>query len=218
MEQCQAVEVEGVVAFVRRRDEQIERRLQRVDEVLTRRAEIGQLELPAVVVRQPRRGVAAVGIAQDRRQLGVVAVAALAAMALQVARDPELLEPADAPQHPQRRLELGALRHLQAGAESLFAGSNRTQRMIARVDQRQRQQVFPGPAHARRIHVRGLDIEHVASFADCLASASLFIPVVGVGPAEATSPNATDDGVANGRASAWRDCRIGHLQEKRSHR
>ena len=42
-----------------------------------------------------------------------------------------------------------------------LAGRDPAQRMIARVDQRQRQQILAGTAHARRIHARGLDVEHV---------------------------------------------------------
>jgi hypothetical protein len=72
---------------------------------------IGQLQLPAAVVRHRARVIEpVVGVGLCGARIGVPAQ-----VPLRVAADPVLLEPADMAQFPERRIELGVQRHLQPG-------------------------------------------------------------------------------------------------------
>ncbi|MBX3618949.1 MAG: TIGR04348 family glycosyltransferase [Rhizobacter sp.] len=91
-------------------------------QVVARGGGIGQGQLPAAVVRHTARVVERIGLAARRQEPRRVGVGTLTERTLGVACDPERLEPADVPQFPQRRVELGAQRHGQARQRTLVGG------------------------------------------------------------------------------------------------
>ena len=107
------MEVERGVVLDGDAGEQLERRLERVDEVGARRRQVGRArrrELAPARAVDRRRVVPGVGLGNDRRQARMRRIGALAARALHVAGDPVLLEPADVAERPERRVELGGER------------------------------------------------------------------------------------------------------------
>jgi hypothetical protein len=74
-------------------------------------------------------------------------------MALEVAADPPLLKPANMTQLPQWQIQLSHLGHLKPSVtEDLFILTHQMQRVIARIHQRQGQQVAVCMTHLRRVN------------------------------------------------------------------
>jgi len=89
-------------------------------------------------------------------------------VALQVAPDPALLEPADVAQFPQRRIELGQPGHRKtAGRQRLLVARHQVQGLVAGIHQGQRQHIAPGMAHVGRIDGNGACFMHGVSFHYC---------------------------------------------------
>ena len=127
VEQREAMEVERGVVLDGDAGEQLERRLERVDEVGAGRLQVGQRARRRArggAAGRPRRVVparrrrAAIEASRGLRRVG-----ALAAPALHVAGDPVLLEPADVAERPERRVELGGERRRQIGRQRSAAPS-----------------------------------------------------------------------------------------------
>ena len=73
-------------------------------------------------------------------------------MALEVAADPPLLKPANVTQLPQWQIQFSHLRHLKPTlTQDLFVLAHEMQRVIARIHQRQGQQVAVSSTHIGRI-------------------------------------------------------------------
>jgi hypothetical protein len=105
VEQRQAEEVQCVVAF-RCGGEQRQRFGQARGQIGARRSKVRQIELPTRRVCDPARVIQRVGLRQAAGGTWVIGVAVDAVRTLAVAGKPVVLEPADVPDFPERRIEL----------------------------------------------------------------------------------------------------------------
>ncbi len=133
------------------------------DEVLARGVEVGRLQLPAHVERRVLGVEAAVGGRVDGGEARGLRVGPFALVALQVARDPELLEPPEVAERPQRRVARLRFGHGPEAparvAERLLVRTGPAERAVARVHQRERQQVAARAAHLVGGDGWGFDVE-----------------------------------------------------------
>ena len=97
-----AEEVECVI-LLRGVRQQLQRHLQRVRQVLPHDRCLWQVRVAALDRRAQARVPPQVGARVDRRQADAAGVAAAAPVSLDVARDPDLLVPAELSEPPQRR-------------------------------------------------------------------------------------------------------------------
>ena len=130
VQQRQAEGVERVVAVVGRVGQQGQGGLELLRELGLRRGRVGQRQRPARGVRHGARVVQRVRIGPHGRAARPAGVGARALAPGGEARCPPALEPADVAQLPQRRVELGALRHAQPG-QRLLDGRKAGQRVGA---------------------------------------------------------------------------------------
>ena len=137
VEQAQTVKVQRVItvfSFFK----QIKRRFQRFKQVSANLVDLGQIELPAGVVRYMGRVPPAVCIGLDAGQARMCGLTARAQCALRIAGYPPFLEPANMPQLPQGWIHRLPLRHdIVDRFERILILRKKVQRMIARIHQRQ---------------------------------------------------------------------------------
>ena len=109
----------------------------------------GQVQRPTRVVSNAARIPPAVGIRFDGRQAHLARQAPRPLPALHVAACPPFLKPANVAQFPQRRINGRQLRNEEVFAlERGLKFGEKLQRMIARIHERQRQQLSPRDAHS----------------------------------------------------------------------
>jgi TRAP-type mannitol/chloroaromatic compound transport system permease small subunit len=151
MEQREPVEVETGIGLDRV-FEQLERAFERVEQVGLGLLEIGEVRRPAVPGCDLRRIPPLVGLRFDRGQSRGAHRTVGAEGALRIAPDPPFREPADVACQPNRGLDAVLTGHGQRSrTQRLFVEREKVQRVVARIDQRQRKQFAAGTAHVGRI-------------------------------------------------------------------
>ena len=158
MKQHEAVEVEAGVVFGAQRECR-KGVLQRGLQIGLRCRHIGQVQVPAAIVRHLAGVVQGVGLRQARGMACMRRVACHAACALPVAANPGFLKPADMAQFPERRIALRRQGHAQLRAQcrlvrgqpGLCAGTGGAQQASQRLGTRSSGRLRSLPARARSI-------------------------------------------------------------------
>ncbi|MNU52485.1 hypothetical protein D3C71_414960 [compost metagenome] len=135
--------------------EQLERALEGFEQVGLGLAQARQVGRPAAIGRALGRVPPVVGVGVDGGQPRGAHGAVDAEGALGVAPDPPFGEPADVARQPDRRHHARLRRHAHGFAQRLFEQGQQVQRVVARVDEGQREQVAAGAAHVGRVDRQG---------------------------------------------------------------
>ena len=137
VQQHQAEEIQrlvGLLSPLLHARQQNQRVVQLGPQIVAGGLDIGQGQGPAAVVRHPAGVVERIGIGAAIRSPRQIGVGAPTLLPGRKPRQPPGLEPADVAQFPQRRVELGVQRHLQAG-QRLLEDAEQGQGVVASADQ-----------------------------------------------------------------------------------